>query len=187
MGGAIYNDPIHAIRELVQNAVDACSLRDALTRLHDRGMNPSADNRIFIRYYEPTSEQPHPILEVRDTGTGMDDWIINRWFLKVGRSYYSSTEFNQFRVLLRKQDLDFAPVSEFGIGFLSTFLLADKVDVETAMWEPLHGDTKKRLFEIHGPTRLIHLRVQDNTGANRFRGTSVRLTLTRGNQQTNGK
>ena len=187
MGGAIYDDPIHAIRELVQNAVDACSLRDALTRMHDRGMNPSADNRIFIRYTEPTSEQPHPILEVRDTGTGMDDWIINRWFLKVGRSYYSSPEFNHFRVRLRKENLDFAPVSEFGIGFLSTFLLADKVEVETAMWEPLRGDTKKRIFEIHGPTRLIHLRVQENTGADRFRGTSVRLTLSRGTQRTNGK
>jgi hypothetical protein len=180
MGGAIYNDPLHAIRELVQNSVDACCLRDALTRLNDPALTPNSGNRIIITYREPKTVDDFPTLEVSDTGTGMDDWVINRWFLKVGKSFYSSTEFNQFRVQLRKQDLDFAPVSEFGIGFLSAFLLADKVEVETAMWEPLRGDTRKRILEIHGPTRLIRMSVDENTGAARFRGTRVVLTLKHG-------
>lgn len=180
MGGAIYNNPLHAIRELVQNAVDACCLRDALTRLNDPALTPNSGNRIIITYREPKTVDDFPTLEVSDTGTGMDDWVINRWFLKVGKSFYSSTEFNQFRVQLRKQGLDFAPTSEFGIGFLSAFLLADKVEVETAMWEPLRGDTKKRILEIHGPTRLIRMSVDENTGAARFRGTRVVLTLKRG-------
>ncbi len=180
MGGAIYGDPLHAVRELVQNAVDACRLRDALTQLNDPAVTPGSQNRIIITYQEPTSEDGYPTLEVLDTGTGMDDWIINRWFLKVGRSFYSSSEFNEFRFQLSKQGFDFAPTSEFGIGFLSTFLLADKVEVETAMWEPLRGDTRKRIMEIHGPTRLIRLSDDENTGAARFRGTRVKLTLTRG-------
>jgi hypothetical protein len=180
MGGAIYSDPLHAIRELVQNAVDACRLRDALTLLNDPGMTPGSENRIIITYQEATVVQPYPTLEVHDTGTGMDALVINRWFLKVGRSFYGSAEFNQFRVQLRKRGLDFAPTSEFGIGFLATFLLADKVEVETAMWEPLHGDTRKRVLEIHGPTRLIRLSDNENTGVRRFRGTRVKLTLTRG-------
>jgi hypothetical protein len=186
MGGAIYDDPLHAIRELVQNAVDACCLRDALTRLNDPALAPSSGNRIIITYQEGTSAEDYPTLEVRDTGTGMDDWIINRWFLKVGRSFYGSTEFNQFRVQLRKQGLDFAPISEFGIGFLSVFLLADKVEVETAMWEPIRGDTRRRVLEIHGPTRLIRLSDDENIGVARFRGTRVKLTLKRGNM-TDGK
>lgn len=181
MGGAIYDNPLQAIRELVQNAVDACKLRDALTRLYDRAVSPTADNRILINYYEPSPDRQFPVIEVCDTGTGMDQWIITRWFLKVGRSYYGSAEFNRFRVDLRKGGLDFAPVSEFGIGFLSTFLLADKVEVETALWEPLRGDTRKRVLEIHGPSRLIRMTEHDNTGTNRLRGTHVRLTLSRGN------
>ena len=179
MGGAIYDNPLHAVRELVQNAVDACCLRDALTRLTDPGFAPRSENRIFITYEEAAPPDGYPTLEVRDTGTGMDDWIIKQWLLKVGRSFYSSTEFNEFRVQLRKQGLDFAPISEFGIGFLSTFLLGDRVEVETAMWEPLRGDVRKRVLEIHGPTRLIRLNEDENIGAARFRGTRVKLTLNR--------
>src|ERR1039458_9998635 len=110
----------------------------------------------------------------------MDGWLIERWFLKVGRSFYGSTEFARDRAQLRNSGVDFAPVSEFGIGFLSCFLLADRVDVETAMWEPIRGDTRKRHLEIDGPTRLIRIREDGNAGLQRLRGTRVSLTLVRG-------
>jgi hypothetical protein len=177
MGGAIYDNPLVAVRELVQNAVDACKLRDSLTRLYEEYEEPSSVNRIFIRYEEPTTQCPQPRLIVKDTGTGMDAYTLERYFLQVGRSYYSSSDFNQFRVQLRKKDLDFAPVSEFGIGFLSTFLLADHVEVETAMWEPLRSDSAKRTLKIDGPTRLIRLDEQRNDGAGRFKGTRITLFL----------
>ncbi len=67
---------------------------DALTRLDQPEMTPSHHKRIFIEYREPTDGCPCPILSVRDTGTGMDDQIIERYFLKVGRSYYNSTDFS---------------------------------------------------------------------------------------------
>lgn len=177
MGGAIYDNPLVAVRELVQNAVDACKLRDSLTRLYEEYEEPSKINRIFIRYEEPTTRCPQPRLIVRDTGTGMDAYTLERYFLRVGRSYYHSSDFNQFRVQLRRKNFDFAPVSEFGIGFLSTFLLADHVEVETAMWEPLRGDTARRLLKIDGPTRLIRLDEQRNDGAGRFKGTRIALFL----------
>lgn len=187
MGGAIYGNSLEAIRELVQNSVDACKLRDALTKLHEPEVNLSTAKRITVEYIEPTEERPSPTLVVRDSGTGMDDMVINSWFLKVGRSYYSSTDFNRFRYDLRKAGLDFAPISEFGIGFLSCFLLADQVCVETAMWESIHGDTRKRLLEINGPTRLIRLHESENTGAGRFRGTTVTLSMIRGHPSDSQK
>jgi hypothetical protein len=177
MGGAIYDNPLVAVRELVQNAVDACKLRDSLTRLYEEYEEPSKVNRIIIRYEEPTSQCSQSRLIVKDTGTGMDAYTLERYFLQVGSSYYNSSDFNQFRVQLRKKNLDFAPVSEFGIGFLSTFLLADYVEVETAMWEPLRGDTAKRVLKIDGPTRLIRLDEQRNDGAGRFKGTRITLFL----------
>lgn len=73
--------------------------------------------------------------------------------------------------------MDFAPVSEFGIGFLSTFLLADHVEVETAIWESSRGDTTKRILKIDGPTRLIRLDEQRNEGVGRFKGTRITLFL----------
>ncbi|MFZ0322353.1 MAG: hypothetical protein WAL56_24715, partial [Candidatus Sulfotelmatobacter sp.] len=147
MGRAIYDNPLVAVRELIQNAVDACSYRDALSKLAEPNAQPDTQSRITIRYEEPVGDREYPVLRVIDTGTGMDGWLIERWFLKVGRSFYSSTEFASDRAQLRKSGVDFAPVSEFGIGFLSCFLLADRVDIETAMWEPIRGDTRKREME----------------------------------------
>ncbi len=180
MGGAIYDNPLVAVRELVQNAVDACKLRDSLSEMADTSIIPNTTDRIFIRYEEPMADCPQPKLIVTDTGTGMDALIIDRYFLKVGRSYYNSSEFNQYRIQLRKSNLDFAPVSEFGIGFLSCFLLAGRVEVETAMWESVRGDTYKRTLQIDGPTRLIRLDEQSNQGVRRFKGTRITLYMTRG-------
>lgn len=186
MGGAIYDNPLVAVRELVQNAVDACMLRDQLTKLHEPQLTPATEKRIFVRYEEPTDSEPHPRLVVTDTGTGMDEWILARYFLKVGRSYYSSPDFNRTRVALRNKDLDFAPVSEFGIGFLSCFLLGDRVVVQTAMWEPQRKqDTRKRTLQIDGPSRLIRLQESDNAGHGRFKGTRITIHLTRGGENKN--
>ena len=118
MGGAIYSNPLDAVRELIQNAVDACSYRDALTRLTEPQTVSNTSDRIAVTYEEPTEGRRYPLLTVTDTGTGMDAWIIDRFFLRVGRSYYSSGEFLRDRADLRKHGCDFAPVSEFGIGFL---------------------------------------------------------------------
>ncbi len=189
MGGAIYENPLVAVRELVQNAVDACKLRDALTRMYEPHNTPSTTDRITIRYEEPTDQCREPKLTVTDTGTGMDQWILEKYFLKVGKSYYSSSDFNKIRLQLRTkgEELDFAPVSEFGIGFLSCFLIADRLQVITAMWEVIRGDTLKRKLVIDGPTRLIRQSEERNEGLNRFKGTSVTLLLTHGSQKDRNK
>lgn len=184
MGGAIYENPLVALRELVQNSIDACKLRDSLVAIYEPTVKPDTRNRITVRYIEPSKDQPVPLVEVEDSGTGMDAWIIERFFLKVGQSYYRSSEFTRTRLQLRGGGCDFAPVSEFGIGFLSCFLLADRVDVETAMWESPRGDTRKRQLQIDGPTRLIQLREYSNDGVARFKGTRIRLWLVRGSKDS---
>ncbi len=180
MGGALYPNPLMAVRELIQNAVDACALRDSLSQLAEPFVSLKATGRIVVRYEEPTDALASPVLTVSDTGSGMDQYILENYFLKVGQSYYRSPAFNRDRVELRRKGLDFAPVSEFGIGFLSCFLLADRVEVTTALWEPYRGDNRKRLLVIDGPTRLIRLDEEPNDGPSRFKGTSVRMELVRG-------
>ena len=186
MGGAIYDNPLDAVREMVQNAVDACKLRDALTQIYDQS-EPRKNDRIIIRYEEPTEDHKQPRLTIQDTGIGMDALIIERYFLKVGRSYYNSSEFNQIRFELRRHELDFAPVSEFGVGFLSAFLLANRVEVQTAMWESPRGDTTKRTLQIDGPTRLIHLSEERNEGPRRFKGTKITFHLSQGDKENGNK
>ncbi|UKS27372.1 ATP-binding protein [Paenibacillus sp. HWE-109] len=182
MGKGIYSKPIVAIRELIQNAVDACLLQDSYMELHDKYYKRGNAGKIIIRYEEGTKDHPLPRLTVLDKGVGMDKYVLEKWFLNVGSSYYSSNEFNAHRTQLRKHNIDFAPVSEFGIGFLSTFLLSERVEVETAMWDSPRGDHVKRNLQIDGPTRLIRYLETKNEGHGRFKGTRITMVLSKGNQ-----
>jgi molecular chaperone HtpG len=180
MGGAIYDRPVVAVRELLQNAIDACRLRDSLATARAPYLAFSTAGRIRVRYEEPNATGAYPRLTIEDTGVGMDSLIIENYFLRVGRSYYNSAEFQEERLMLREKNLDFAPVSEFGIGFLSVFLLGDNVVVDTAASEPRRGDYKRHSLHIHGPSRLIRVNESPNEGPARFSGTSVSIDLTRG-------
>jgi len=178
MGHQIYKEPLASLRELIQNAVDACCLRDSLTRAHDLPVEPASIGRITITYQPSRDETSPPKLIVEDKGTGMDARILREYFLGVGRSYYTSPEFSRLRAELDRHGVDFSPVSEFGIGFLSVFVIADQVIVETAMWEaPPGDDTCKRTLTIDGPTRLIRWVEEENAGVDRFSGTRITLLL----------
>ena len=119
MGGSIYQDRLVAVRELVQNAVDACKLRDALTQLFEGSLSLNTDH-ITVEYQD-SSKTSSPKLVVTDHGTGMDGERLERFFLRVGRSYYTSSEFLDYRIQLKQKNLDFAPVSEFGIRIFVLF------------------------------------------------------------------
>ena len=59
---------------------------------------------------EPEKRQ---VLIVEDFGIGMDQEIIQKFFLQIGRSYYITDEFRRL--------FKFNPTSRFGVGFLSVF------------------------------------------------------------------
>jgi hypothetical protein len=179
MGSRVYRNRLDTVRELVQNAVDACRLKDALLVANDPSVSPSDHDRIVVRYEEPTPARANAILSVIDTGTGMDRWLIDNYFLKVGRSYYNSTDFLRTMANLRKAKSDFAPVAEFGIGFLSCFMLGDRVDVQTAHWASARQDVTRRHLKIDGVGRLIEVSESPNDGPSRFTGTSIALTLSK--------
>jgi len=108
----------------------------------------------------------------------MDRYIIENFFLKVGRSYYKSGEFLRTRSLLRKKGLDFSPVAEFGIGVMAVFMLGDRIEVETSLWSLARRDGQLRHLSIDGVGRLIEVKETDNAGPARFYGTRVTVQLT---------
>jgi hypothetical protein len=154
MGGQIYDTPLAALRELIQNAVDACGLKDAIIRKADPSYHASRSNRITLRFRSGAD----PSVSVLDTGIGMDRNVIENYLLCVGRSYYRSVEYSRLSAELRSNGLDFSPVSEFGIGFLSCFLLGPKVEVETNPLPRVGHEAKKMTMQIDGLTRLIHVK-----------------------------
>lgn len=54
----------------------------------------------------------------------MDRFKIERYFTSIGRSFYSGDEY-------RDLELEYKPISNFGIGFLSTFMICREIDVKT--------------------------------------------------------
>jgi hypothetical protein len=115
MGEKLYNNKAESLRELLKNSVDACRFRK--DELMKQGLN-----------YEPkitfnSVPDEHKII-VEDNGMGMDEYIIESHFTKIGRSFYRSEQF-------LKNIHNFEPVGELGIGVLSYFMIADKVTIET--------------------------------------------------------
>ena len=111
-GHTLYNDSRVVIRELVQNSLDAIRLQ-----LHTKPESPAG--HILIHW-----NNQDRVLSVMDNGTGMTQKIITKYLLSVGASRYQDPEF-------KKDYPNFFPISRFGIGVLSSFMIADAVEIVT--------------------------------------------------------
>ncbi|HNC53313.1 MAG TPA: ATP-binding protein [Accumulibacter sp.] len=163
-GHTLYNDTNVVLREVVQNAIDAIRLQ----------FYPDARTEGKIRIFWD-SKSRH--LSVQDNGTGMTQRIINDFLLRVGSSRYQDPEF-------RKQHPEFSSISRFGIGVLSTFMIADSVEVLTChpeeenarrlMLRSVHGKYLIRLLDKsqsevqavspHGTVFRLHVRPSVDMG-----------------------
>ncbi len=168
MGTKLYNDKSVPLRELVQNSIDACLLQMSICKHFKQDYTP----RIKIEYYKDESNY---ILVVEDNGIGMDLDIINNYYSNIGKSYYKSKEFLRVKALTHSQ---MCPISRFGIGVLSCFMVSDSIEVETLKHNDdgsygkglsISIDGKDSIFEIRncdkvnsGTVTKLKLRPQDN-------------------------
>jgi len=134
MGENLYDDPYVFIRELLQNAIDATR-----HRLHfERCMGRNEFNPGSITVTEWRDADGYQWIRVDDFGMGMDEHIINEFMLKVGKSYYESPEFQADLVRYSRPGTPlFKPISRFGIGLLSCFIVGDRMEVNT-LRVPMH-------------------------------------------------
>ncbi len=173
MGVQLYRDQRVFVRELLQNALDAC--RVSQITAEKRGGNYTGSIHCALR----NTADGEQILEVSDRGSGMTKAIIGDFFMRVGRSYYHSFAF-------RRRQLGFEPISQFGIGILSCFMNADRIEVETRpdplVHETLDDDERAGLhLEISGPHEYFVVRRlnRDLVGDGFPQGTTVRVYLER--------
>ena len=149
VGDKLYADSDVFVRELLQNSIDACRLRKA---------------------YDTASEMQGPDIEVTtwrgqdgeewvridDKGIGMDEDIIERYLLRVGRSYYTSVDFEAD--LLRhgvNAGQRITPISRFGIGILSCFLIGDLVEISTRRFDPRSQAVQPVRLTISGVSDFV--------------------------------
>lgn len=156
-GHTLYNDSGVVLRELLQNSLDAVRLA--------HGDRADEDGEVVVRW-----NSVDRTLIVFDNGVGMTQEVVERNFLRVGASYYQEPRF-------KRDHPEFTPISRFGIGVLSTFMVADEVQVTTCHSEEPQA-RRIELRTVHGKylIRLLDKTVPEVADLTPH-GTAVRLVI----------
>ncbi|WP_019227204.1 ATP-binding protein [Sedimentibacter sp. B4] len=155
MTNNLYQTPSLCIRELLQNSLDALRHYKALLK-RDLCVDWAKGKVIFKHYLD---EYGYEIVSCIDNGVGMDEDIIIRFLTNVGKSYYRSPEFIKERVTFSSLDVDFEPCSQFGIGFMSCFMIGDNIKIQTRKYySQERGIGKPLIVEINGLNGIVVIR-----------------------------
>lgn len=159
---SLYRNKEIYLRELISNASDALD-KIRLLSLTDKGVletNPEMNIRI-------KADKDGNMLHITDTGIGMtkQDLISNLGTIaKSGTAEFLS----KMQDASSSQDMN-DMIGQFGVGFYSAFLVADKVVVTTK-----HNDDKQYIWESDANSFSI---VDDPRGDTLLRGTTISLQL----------
>ncbi|QNP64339.1 HD domain-containing protein [Streptomyces genisteinicus] len=184
MGEKLYEgEPQLALRELYQNAMDACRYREMRSRyLRGLGREQGAwAGRIRI---EMGADSRGPYVECVDNGVGMTSDQLKSTFTRAGRRFDQSHAFRREQAAWLRHDssLRLYPNSRFGIGVFSYFMLADEMTIVTRPVGP-DGRPAARALRVEIPVSgsLFRVREEDERegAALPEGGTRVRLHLRR--------
>lgn len=118
----LYNEEAkYGIRELLQNAIDACNEREELEK-----QNENSDYAPQVRVEIDRSKNT---FSITDNGLGMNADIIINYFLISGASFRDSEIWE--KNFIKNGESLIARTGKFGIGILSAFLLGNHAEVTT--------------------------------------------------------
>lgn len=123
----LYGDkPEIGIRELVQNAVDACLERDDIVSKNNIIFKNPENYDVCVSVIEHDN---YGEVIVEDYGVGMTLDIVENYFLNIGASFRNSDRWKKAHET--DGDSDINRTGRFGIGLLAAYLLGDELEVET--------------------------------------------------------
>lgn len=135
MINSIYTNKEIFLRELISNASDAIDKLYYLSLTDSEVKLDKSDFKINIEF-----NKDDRTITVTDNGIGMDEEELEK---NLGTIAQSGTEL--FRLEQdKKQDIDV--IGQFGVGFYSSFMVADKVSV----YSKKYGEDKAYLWESDG-------------------------------------
>jgi molecular chaperone HtpG len=114
---SLYSTPKVAIRELLQNAHDSCLRRKA----EDPPLTYQPRIDVFV-------DQNRQILTIQDNGSGLSSDEVIDYLSTIGRSY--TRELGETLAVLSPDEAG-KLIGQFGLGFLSAFLIASEVTLIT--------------------------------------------------------
>jgi len=166
---SLYSEKDVFLRELVSNAADACDKKRFLTL----GQEDADDLQISVK-----ADKERKVLIIEDTGVGMTkEELINN----LGKIAESGTK--GFSEMLKKKeaaagskgdDEGINLIGQFGVGFYSGFLVADKMTVTT---KGLEGDGKTHRWESEAGQSYTVGEVSGDDEITTKSGTRIELSL----------
>jgi hypothetical protein len=153
LGNQLYTKTEYSIREILKNSIDACRIKK---KIYEQ------EQRTYVPFISFTLSDDRIQLKIEDNGIGMDASSIKNFLTKIGKSYYESPEFKNL-------DLDFSPLSELGIGILSYFKIAEKIEIETKK----DGDDPSLKVSIEELDNYFYVEPTNRTDT----GTTLTLTI----------
>lgn len=150
------------MRELISNASDALDKIRFISLTDPSALDAVKDLHIHIK-----ADKDGKSLHITDTGVGMtkQDLITNLGTIaKSGTSDFLK-KLSDSKSSAEMGDL----IGQFGVGFYSSFLIADKVTVISK-----HNDDKQYIWESDASSFSV---VEDPRGNTRLRGTEIILHL----------
>jgi hypothetical protein len=131
-GQHLYEDRLAAVRELLQNAIDAVTEQMARTQLKRNRLDERYRSLLALEHgiqLELTATRKGYRLSCRDSGVGMSKSVIKDQLLVSGQP--ASQRVVDFQLRCRRAGLRFDRIAQFGIGVLSYFMIADHVIFRT--------------------------------------------------------
>ena len=173
---SLYSHKEIFLRELISNSSDALDKLRYLTLTKDDFKSMKFDPKISIEYVEGDN----PTLTITDTGIGMSK---KEWEDNLGTIARSGTK-NFLSKLSGDAKKDSQLIGQFGVGFYSSFMVADKVEVSSMKagnkeaWRWISdGETgfeiKKDVKKDNGTSITMHLNDDGKEFASRWRIESL--------------
>ena len=169
---SLYTNKEIFLRELISNASDALDKMRYLTLTNDDFKSLSFDPKINIEF----KDGDNPTLTLTDTGIGMSQQDLEE---NLGTIARSGTK-NFMENMSGNEKKDSQLIGQFGVGFYSCFMVADKVDVSTKkagedeawLWtsDGQSGyEISKEVRKEPGTTITLHLNEDGKEFASRWR------------------
>ena len=169
---SLYTNKEIFLRELISNASDALDKMRYLTLTNDDFKSLSFDPKINIEF----KDGDNPTLTLTDTGIGMSQQDLEE---NLGTIARSGTK-NFMENMSGNEKKDSQLIGQFGVGFYSCFMVADKVDVSTKkagedeawLWtsDGQSGyEISKEVRKEPGTTITLHLNEEGKEFASRWR------------------
>ncbi len=135
----LYSEHDIFIRELVSNACDAITKRTTLARGQGHE-TPEGQVKIVV-------DKAARLITISDNGLGMTEQEVEKYIAQL--AFSGAEEFVQKMKDMGNTDSKNDIIGKFGLGFYSSFMVAEKVEVESLSWVPGSQPTK---WTCHGDT-----------------------------------